>query len=188
MSDRFWEGEWPNLASISIALPTAFRFGIAPAITGVLYRLCAYIAVKSVHGYYSEAELDPSLPTSKKELLLIAGCKPKELEAARPYFEVLFEERDGRLRLIDDAVIRYTRPTSREAISRDVKAAAAARQGMRCVYCGGIQGPFHYDHLYPVSRGGTNAPSNIVIACVQCNLSKRDMTLAEWMEAARQVQ
>jgi 5-methylcytosine-specific restriction endonuclease McrA len=42
-----------------------------------------------------------------------------------------------------------------------------------CFYCGvsiGIE--FEVDHYLPLSRGGTNEPSNIVLACRPCNRAK----------------
>lgn len=41
---------------------------------------------------------------------------------------------------------------------------------------GAIQLPagFEWDHLIPVSRGGTNDPDNIVVSCRSCNRSKGD--------------
>lgn len=185
MPDHFWQGEWPNYASISVALPLGLLMGVTPATTGILLRLVAHLAREGVHGFFSSAKLDPSLPISPKELRAIAHCKPRELKEAQKWFEVLFEERDGRLRLIDETVVRYTRPLSRQAIATDARAAVAARDGMRCVYCGSIQGPFHHDHIFPVARGGRNDPNNLVVACATCNLSKKDMTLLEWVSAMR---
>lgn len=51
----------------------------------------------------------------------------------------------------------------------------------RCMYCGiRLFGEYHLDHIHPLSRGGTNWPENLAIACVRCNTSKNDRTLAEW--------
>jgi 5-methylcytosine-specific restriction endonuclease McrA len=42
------------------------------------------------------------------------------------------------------------------------------------------------DHLVPISRGGTNARDNLVLACFACNRSKGGKLLAEWQaERAR---
>jgi hypothetical protein len=40
-----------------------------------------------------------------------------------------------------------------------------------------------FDHKEPVSRGGTDRPDNIVLACRQCNERKGDMTAAEFLAA-----
>lgn len=39
---------------------------------------------------------------------------------------------------------------------------------------------YHIDHLIPLARGGHNWPSNIVLACPQCNQSKHDKMPHEW--------
>lgn len=46
----------------------------------------------------------------------------------------------------------------------------------RCVYCATPLNPEHatLDHVHPVSRGGTHAPGNLVIACFHCNQLKGD--------------
>ena len=41
--------------------------------------------------------------------------------------------------------------------------------------------PWHIDHFIPISRGGTNYPDNLVVACASCNLSKHDKMPWEWM-------
>ena len=41
-----------------------------------------------------------------------------------------------------------------------------------CRYCGNISGPFHIDHVVPVSQGGSSALNNLVLSCVECNLRK----------------
>src|SRR5260221_199932 len=49
------------------------------------------------------------------------------------------------------------------------------RQKGKCYYCLAIVGTtYHVDHVIPVSRGGSNSPENIVIACPTCNMSKQD--------------
>jgi 5-methylcytosine-specific restriction endonuclease McrA len=55
----------------------------------------------------------------------------------------------------------------------DIDAKFAAQRGL-CFYCSRTITPktFHVDHYIPLSRGGTNEPSNIVLACAKCNLSK----------------
>lgn len=50
-----------------------------------------------------------------------------------------------------------------------------AAQGGKCYYCSCDLAKYHVDHYIPLSRGGTNDASNIVIACPHCNLAKRDM-------------
>jgi 5-methylcytosine-specific restriction endonuclease McrA len=52
----------------------------------------------------------------------------------------------------------------------------------RCIYCPpDLPAPFeHFDHVIPLSRGGTHERANLVPACVRCNLSKGAKLLNEW--------
>jgi 5-methylcytosine-specific restriction endonuclease McrA len=49
----------------------------------------------------------------------------------------------------------------------------------RCAYCGSPATT--WDHIVPVSKGGSTTPSNVVPACASCNSSKNDRDVAEWM-------
>lgn len=65
--------------------------------------------------------------------------------------------------------------------------------GEPCNYCGeettkapaGSNGGAHntmtYDHVIPVSLGGTRTDANRVVACRWCNSRKADMMLEEWV-------
>lgn len=60
------------------------------------------------------------------------------------------------------------------------------RQKKRCYYCGvKLKKEYHVDHVIPISRGGSNDPSNLVITCPHCNLSKSDKMPHEWAEGGR---
>lgn len=55
-------------------------------------------------------------------------------------------------------------------------------QGGLCLYCGvSVRRKWTVEHITPISRGGTNGPENIAIACPTCNFSKRDKLPHEWM-------
>lgn len=69
---------------------------------------------------------------------------------------------------------------NRKNISRRVREFVFKRDGHVCSYCGDEEGPFHLDHINPVSRGGSNKPDNLTVACVPCNLSKGAKTPDEW--------
>jgi hypothetical protein len=46
------------------------------------------------------------------------------------------------------------------------------RDGYTCRYCGGRDGPFHADHVYPYKKGGETSIANMVTACERCNTRK----------------
>ncbi len=61
-----------------------------------------------------------------------------------------------------------------------------------CYYCRSpLEQKDTIEHVVPLSRDGTNNPSNIVLACPSCNFSKNSRLLTEWapaqiMDAPRQ--
>lgn len=59
--------------------------------------------------------------------------------------------------------------------------------GWRCRYCrvGLTRATLTQDHAIPISRDGTNWPSNLVPACKSCNSGKHDKTLFEFIGVSR---
>lgn len=56
--------------------------------------------------------------------------------------------------------------------------------GHRCAYCLRPEsevGTLALDHMVPLSRGGENAPDNLVPACQSCNSRKRNRTPLEFL-------
>jgi 5-methylcytosine-specific restriction endonuclease McrA len=47
------------------------------------------------------------------------------------------------------------------------------RQSGACYWCDAEVGQdYHVDHVVPLSKGGSDGPDNLVIACPTCNLRK----------------
>jgi len=61
------------------------------------------------------------------------------------------------------------------------------RQRGHCYYCrkNVALNEYHLDHVIPLSRGGSNDISNIVVSCAACNLSKRDKLPHEFFKGGR---
>lgn len=67
----------------------------------------------------------------------------------------------------------------------DIERQFKAQRG-RCYYCGVKVGKnYHVDHVVPLSRGGSNDPFNLVIACPACNVAKRDRLPHEFPQGGR---
>lgn len=62
---------------------------------------------------------------------------------------------------------------NRSPIPDDVKDSVWRRDGGKCVKCGS-QEKIEYDHIIPVSKGGSNTARNIQILCEKCNREKSD--------------
>ena len=65
--------------------------------------------------------------------------------------------------------------------------AKIAYYGYKCIYCGvekheTPQGWLTCEHLIPLSRGGSNWPSNLAPSCTSCNSSKGTKTHFEYLE------
>lgn len=56
----------------------------------------------------------------------------------------------------------------------------ASKFGYCCAYCGVKPDRLDPDHVVPLSRGGSDSPSNLLPSCLMCNSSKCAMTLDEW--------
>ena len=79
---------------------------------------------------------------------------------------------------------RSVRPTIRVTFSKEERSVIARSQGYRCMYCGvrlrteNLQ----IDHMYPVSRGGSNEYDNLQALCRRCNIRKGNHTDEEFRE------
>ena len=50
-----------------------------------------------------------------------------------------------------------------------------------CEYClAEIRGPYHLEHIVPVSKGGENSLNNLAISCETCNLQKGAKLIEDW--------
>lgn len=67
-----------------------------------------------------------------------------------------------------------------ELFGWEIRSYLLEKFGRRCVYCHRSNVPFEIDHLIPLSRGGSNRVSNLVLSCHNCNLAKGDKTAAGW--------
>lgn len=60
-----------------------------------------------------------------------------------------------------------------------------ARDGYRCVYCGGTfdASDLSIDHVQPRMRGGDGSGGNVVTACTACNTAKGSQPLWQYLAA-----
>lgn len=62
---------------------------------------------------------------------------------------------------------------TREPIPEEVRIFAWRRDGGKCVKCGS-QENLEFDHIIPLSKGGSNTERNVQILCQACNRRKAD--------------
>lgn len=75
--------------------------------------------------------------------------------------------------------------TARPKIPKDMRLAIERAQGSNCAICGSFldsRAKSHIDHVFPLSRGGENDPSNYRALCADCNLGKGG--LVHWVMGA----
>ena len=61
--------------------------------------------------------------------------------------------------------------TKRHTIPKNVKDNVWNRDGGKCVQCGSKE-KIEFDHIIPISKGGSNSYRNLQILCEKCNRSK----------------
>lgn len=74
----------------------------------------------------------------------------------------------------DEILFRLFRVRRRRAMPAKRRFEVLRRDGFRCVYCGlkASESELHVDHVVPVVDGGSDELSNLVTACIDCNLGK----------------
>jgi len=65
-------------------------------------------------------------------------------------------------------------PAYREQIAEEVRMYVWRRDNGRCVKCNSDLN-LEFDHIIPLSKGGSNTERNIQLLCSQCNKKKSDI-------------
>lgn len=70
---------------------------------------------------------------------------------------------------------------ARSELVRDFITDIKSRDWVRCYYCRAKTptNKIHFDHIVPVSKGGSHSISNISASCDKCNLRKKDKPASE---------
>lgn len=179
MSDRLWPRLWHLQFSHDLVGGAYLRF-LSDEAHRALIVLVGFCGASMVWTYTEPA--DGSLPADDASLARLVGFDIRKWKGVRPEIEQYFDTKRGRWHLNQDW-IAITDTNPRFAIPLATRAAILAREGRMCTYCATTDGPFDFDHILPISKGGTNDPSNLTLACASCNRSKGGRTLVEWMRA-----
>ena len=54
--------------------------------------------------------------------------------------------------------------------------------GGKCPNCDTTDGPWHIDHIIPLSLGGSHSANNVQVLCARCNLSKSNKNPNDWAQ------
>lgn len=106
----------------------------------------------------------------------------------RTRISAYYARSDVHARMLAHAHTRRARKRNASGIhtSEQIREQYRRQKGM-CYYCQKTVkwGKHHVDHVVPLSRGGSNDISNLVIACASCNLKKNNKLPHEWGEGGR---
>lgn len=121
----------------------------------------------------------------KLKLARISRLSLAEFDVIRPAIEEFFviSETEWRHTQIDDVLSNSAKATLRPSaeVWAKIRSRIFERDDYTCQYCGVRGVKLECDHVVPVSRGGSNDDDNLKTACRDCNRSKRDKLIDEWM-------
>ena len=169
---------WPSCDDLDIILPDLALGALELGIVSRLYRQIAYDGVHTMYGRAIPLA-DPYIEEDR--IAWVCRCSNTEFAGVRKAIERYFTIKDGRWHIGHPEWVRIAPRGRRRYVAGDARKFAEMRQGEFCVYCGAAEGPFHLDHIFPVSRGGSDDSHNLVVACQSCNGSKNDKTIQEWV-------
>lgn len=140
------------------------------------------------HGAYlllmMECRVTGYLPADDRKLSAIARTSLRTWrKSVWPYLARFFRPDGKHLKHID--LDRLSNAGGRLSFDdwAKVRKVVFARDDFTCTYCGVKGGELECDHFIPVSRGGSNAFSNLTAACRGCNRNKGASVSAAWGNA-----
>ena len=89
---------------------------------------------------------------------------------------LILDRTEQKKKRVQRAIARVSQSDSessgaRQPIPDDVKTLVWQRDGGRCIKCGS-QDNLEFDHVIPLSKGGSNTARNLQLLCEKCNRSK----------------
>lgn len=128
-----------------------------------------------------EVVFSKDIGDSMKKLILTELHSYEEVEATELLETAQTEAKKAKLREVKTKITQkaqelYPRNNInevRQPIPDEVKIFVWQRDSGKCVKCGGREN-LEYDHIIPVSKGGSNTERNIQLLCEKCNRSKKD--------------
>lgn len=118
----------------------------------------------------------------EKERQATRQWREKHLDQAKAACAKWFKEHPEKRAVYDQQKRERKLKAEGAFTAKDVLHQYNIQQG-HCYWCSQlVDSTYHVDHIIPLSRGGTNWPANLAIACEHCNLSKGPkLPFEEWM-------
>lgn len=145
-----------------------------------LMRLVAFSAAARCWTY-TEPDPEGKIGCEERGMARLAGVSLRAWRRIRPKLEPFFRITPAGWILDRDWVNVNGAQNLRPAVPAGLRSFVMQRDNYRCGYCGTADGPFHLDHIVPVSKGGATDADNLICACSPCNLDKKAKDADEWI-------
>jgi hypothetical protein len=133
-------------------------------------------------GYWKRSNIEPVRWRNEKEELRGWLYQNRVYEVSGSYSVeeqrlLVLEEADKERKLFEKLKMKHDSESSREIkyerlrIPEEVRIAVWRRDQGKCARCGSRE-HLEYDHILPVSKGGSNTVRNIELLCEKCNREK----------------
>ena len=122
--------------------------------------------------------LPPSLQSTLSNILTNA----RHLCSLYPVTSIVVESCKFNPRLMQDPDMWGVGYQQSERGKMQVREYVLQRDNRTCQYCGVTNVRLEIDHIVPVSKGGSYRVSNLVTACHNCNQSKGNRSLSEFLQ------
>lgn len=112
-------------------------------------------------------------------LYLLEGAEYESEEVKKLHIKHFVFKKEKEFSRIKKEVERFERfekinPAYREQIPEEVRMYVWRRDDGRCVQCNSEQN-LEFDHIIPISKGGSNTERNIQLLCSECNKKKSNV-------------
>lgn len=128
---------------------------------------------------YSEIFTEGSVWVFRDYVYLLEGAEYESEEVKKLHIKHFVFKKEKEFSRIKREVERFERfekinPAYREQIPEEVRMYVWRRDNGRCVQCNSEQN-LEFDHIIPLSRGGSNTERNIQLLCSECNRKKSNI-------------
>jgi 5-methylcytosine-specific restriction endonuclease McrA len=104
---------------------------------------------------------------------LMRLCPVSQIAAERVKFD---------MQLLDNPEIKGIEYQQGTLTGYEVREYLLEKWGRKCAYCGAENVPLEIEHITPKARGGTNAVSNLTLACHSCNQRKGALPVEDFLK------